>query len=188
MAPSDTVIQPQLLTAAALTWQLLSQAEKRPQISSHVYTDDVPNLDDATSSSSQPIPIITPDKKRPSVAPHLIAASYDSSSTSSPVVIKPRVKQYESKKARIVPVVIPESPKSTLDAAATTPRVARVSAATMRNIQSRQRVLSAMEQYKLKNSSCESQRHSVLLVVIRESPSVAHCSTPLSDIDCEPTH
>lgn len=185
MAPSETVIQPQLLTAAALTWQLLSQAEKRPQIPSHVFIDDVPNLDD-TPTSSRPISIVTPGKKRPSVAPHLIAASYESCSTSSPNVMK-RVKHYEPKK--VVPVVIPESPSThcTDAAAATPPRVARVSAATMRNIQSRQRVLSAMEQYKLKNSdSLSKSPFTPPAAVIRES-AVAHCSTPLSDIDCEPT-
>mmetsp|Transcript_9446 Transcript_9446/g.17179 ORF Transcript_9446/g.17179 Transcript_9446/m.17179 type:complete len:276 (-) Transcript_9446:137-964(-) len=182
MAPSETLIQPQLLTAAALTWQLLSQAEKRPQIPSHVFIDDVPNLDD-TPTSPRPISIVTPGKKRPSVAPHLIAASYDSCSISSPNVMK-RVKHYEPKK--VVPVVIPESPNTHfMDSAATPPRVARVSAATMRNIQSRQRVLSTMEQYKLKNSDSLSKSPFTPPAVIRES--VANCSTPLSDIDSEPT-
>jgi hypothetical protein len=201
MAPSDTIIQPQLLTAAALTWQLLAHAESRPKFSSDFVDDDeMPDMDTAPQSRSIKI---TPEKKtRPSVAPHLIAASYcscDSSSygSLSPQPVKPRIKLHESSK-RIFPVVIPESP--TADSSSPqTPRVPRVSAATMRNLQSRQRVQASMETYRRKNISSETQQKPVQEspsifqqqqqcpppVVIRESPSVALQSSPISELDCE---
>lgn len=169
MSPAPRVIDPQFLTAAALAWTVFNPAEVKKQGNSHHDKDcfdSIPEIDAPSPTLS------TPNK---TMVPHLIPSSSASSSPASstgrvsPPVVSRRIKPspenlYSSRnpspsirgggtpnKRTVVPVVIPSSNASiTAPSVTPSPPQVRVSAATMRNIQSRRRVRSAMEHYQQK--------------------------------------
>jgi hypothetical protein len=157
MTSTLPLIKPQFLTAAALAYSVFSQ----PTNSGQKISDDDEDVFDA-------IPQID--------VPAFKHEAY--------------IKTLETpkKKRTVLPVLTPATSDSISSSPASVsprPTKARVSAATMRNIQSRRRVRSAMEQYKLTKSiqepkSCTVTQDSPLAV--EKQPS----TMPPSDIHCQP--
>lgn len=181
MTASSRIIDPQVLTAAALAWSVLNRPDSKPKNydgEADYFDDAIPEIHVSPSIAKKQL--YTPEKTN---VPDLIATP-----DSSPE-LSPRPKVHISPKT-VVPVLIPSSASISSNEAplSSRPTKARVSAATMRNIKSRRRVKSAIKDYnKQKETKKEQPVAPATVATVATAPSVTSKSTPSPRKTTSPT-